>query len=182
MTKTSADSVSKEPANYSIQFSDFQTLVEAAGGASADLDSLIRLTKEEKHKTEQDIQAMLISLEGDQDDTGILSITDRIRTLETELERENSVKNDLTAKRDLAWQAYQALAQKDIELKNTSPTNSQVNFANQAISPRDPMSKGTVATTLISGFFGTLIAIAWIILVPIIKKFRNNSEPIHADD
>ena len=125
---------------------------------------------------------MLKSLEGDQDDTGILSITDRIRTLETELERENSVKHDLTAKRDLAWQAYQVLAQKEIELKNTSPTNNQVNLANQAISPRDPMSKGTIATTLISGLFGTLIAIAWIILVPIIKKFRNNSEPIHVED
>ncbi|MBE0411694.1 MAG: hypothetical protein IBX69_18360, partial [Anaerolineales bacterium] len=91
------------------------------------------------------------------------SIHSQILELETQLERERARQLELRSKRDLAWQAYQAIAQKETEIRNVPQAVNQVNLASQAIPPQSPVPSGTARNTLIGGILGVFLGILWVV-------------------
>ena len=80
----------------------------------ADIDSLIQLIDEEKDRADEAIDALAEDILNESNSSPLLNNTaSRLQILEKQLESTRSQEEELTTNRDLAWQAYQALAQKE---------------------------------------------------------------------
>ena len=73
------------------------------------------------------------SLEIDSDEL-LVATSERLRNLQSQLENEKAQLNELTSSRDLSWQAYQALAQKETEVRNNLQT-SRLSYNGQSSCP-----------------------------------------------
>jgi capsular polysaccharide biosynthesis protein len=139
----------------------------------ADIDSLLKLLEEETLRTETAIQTLTEVLAGenvssalDLDNTAV-----KLQNLATEIEKTKAKEQELTSNRDLTWDAYQALVEKETEIKNAALTNNQVTLASTAIAPNLPESRGTLQKAVIAVVFGIAIGIAWAILREWWKSF-----------
>ena len=74
-------------------------------------------------------------------------------------EEETALMNELTSTRDLSWRAYQALAQKETEVRNNLQTSSSVNLASPAVPPIEPTSRGVLRNTAIAGALGFFLSV-----------------------
>jgi uncharacterized protein involved in exopolysaccharide biosynthesis len=97
------------------------------------------------------------------DDELLLATSEQLRSLQSQLENEQARLNDLTSARDLTWQAYQALAQKETEVRNNLQTSSSVTLASPAVPPVEPASRGVVRNTLIGAALGFLLSLTWVL-------------------
>jgi uncharacterized protein involved in exopolysaccharide biosynthesis len=139
--------------------------VNGTAGYSADIDAIIQLAEEEKNKAEENIQ-LLVQEAISPDPTrmeNIASAAAQIQDLEQQIEAAKATELELTSNRDLAWEAYQALAQKEAEIKNATLTNNQVTLASQAIVPKKPDPRGAAQNTVIAGAVGIIIGVLFIV-------------------
>jgi len=134
-------------------------------GYSADIDAIINLAQEEKDKADENIQRLMQQVV-DPDPSRLEVIAragDEIQALEQQLEEARSTELELSSSRDLAWEAYQALSQKEAEIKNATLTNNQVTLASQAVVPKTPDPRGTIQKTAIAGVVGVIIATIFVV-------------------
>jgi capsular polysaccharide biosynthesis protein len=128
-----------------------------------DINSLIFLFQEEIVKTD----AAISSLKGESLDAAgyaeLQPIVEKLNALETRLERENARRKELNGQRDLYFEAYQALAQKEAEIRNAAQSSNQVNLASPAVASEKPIPRGTVVKTLLAGVIGVIIGAIFVL-------------------
>jgi uncharacterized protein involved in exopolysaccharide biosynthesis len=150
---------------FNIQIDEFSSFLETPQDYISDLETIIRIAQSEQVRIQAEIDLLSHQvLEGSGFET-LESIDAHMRELETQLEREHTRRLELTSKRDLAWQAYQAISQKETEIRNTPQSVNQVNLVSQAITPQTPISRGTARNTLIGGLLGMFLGMLGVISV-----------------
>jgi uncharacterized protein involved in exopolysaccharide biosynthesis len=159
---------------YDLQISELIERIETGQTYQKDLERLIEHAEEEKNKAE----TVLIELAQQSLDVGddelLIATSDRLRNLQSQLEEETALLNELTSSRDLTWSAYQALAQKETEVRNNLQTSSTVNLASPAVPPIVPTSRGVFRNTAIAGALGFFISVIFVIAA---EWLRSLGEP-----
>ena len=155
------------------QFLDVTSLIDTTTNASKDLENLIKEALVEKQKSEENLQVFYREVIDGNVDPNLTEIVNRMQELQTRLEQQVAHKNELTSKRDSAWNAYNSLSEKETEVKNTYPTSNQVNISNRAITPQVPESRDTLITSITAGFIGVVISGLWYVLAPWIRSIRD---------
>ncbi|MCJ7658379.1 MAG: hypothetical protein MUO67_04445, partial [Anaerolineales bacterium] len=102
------------------------------------------------------------SLEIENDEL-LVATSERLRNLQSQLENEKAQLNDLTSTRDLTWEAYQALAEKETEVRNNLQTSSTVTLASPAVAPVEPTSRGVVRNTAMGAAIGFFLSLIWVL-------------------
>ncbi len=149
--------------NLNIQLPDLDVLNPSASGYSDDLDRLIQQASQEKSTAETNLQEIRQQILQNQGYEPIEEIEKQIQQLQKQLEAEKARQRLLTSDRDLAWQTFQTMTQKETELRNAVQTSNQVSFASQAVSPQQPSPRGTILRTIIAAFLGLIIGITWVL-------------------
>jgi uncharacterized protein involved in exopolysaccharide biosynthesis len=148
---------------YDLQITDLIERVESDQAYQKDLERVIEHAEEEKGKAE----AVLIGLAEESleigDDELLIATSDRLRNLQSQFEEETALLNELTSSRDLSWMAYQALAQKEIEVRNNLQTSSSVNLASPAVPPIEPTSRGILLNTAIAAALGFFLSVTFVV-------------------
>ena len=142
-----------------------------------DLEALIQLVEEEKIKADEaivQITSQFLQPGAEPGSIEALTIT-RLQELSTEIEKARWQEEQLSSTRDLARDAYKALAQKEAEIKNAALASNQINISSQAIIPVEPEARGTVTKTILAGVLGATLT-AVIILILAWWKASNHSE------
>jgi capsular polysaccharide biosynthesis protein len=145
-----------------LQLSEAATMGGTPDAYGKDLDNLIQLAKIESASADENLKNLGQEVIQGQGYDFISQTAAQIQDLQTQLERVRAQERVLTSQRDLAWNAYQALAQKQTEIITTVPTSDQVTLAVQAVPPQKPTSRGTVRNVLIAGMLGLLIGVLWV--------------------
>ena len=148
---------------YDIQIAELIESVEAGESYQRDLDRIIESAETEKQIAEE---ALLELAEGSldiDDDELLVATSERLRNLQSQLENENAQLNELTSTRDLTWQAYQALAQKETEVRNNLKTSSSVALASPAVPPVEPISRGVLRNTAVGAAVGFFLSLIWVL-------------------
>lgn len=132
----------------------------------ADIEALRKLLQAEITRTESAIMRLSEEAVATEvsPDKPIDNIASRLQELATEIEKANSKEKELTDNRNLKQRAYQALKQKETEIKNAALTSNQINLASPAIPPLTPISSGTAQKSALAGIVGILIGIGWAII------------------
>jgi uncharacterized protein involved in exopolysaccharide biosynthesis len=142
---------------------DFPT--NGTKGYTADIDAIIQVADEEIIKSDEKIDKLTQDTINPEPNRiiRITAVAAQIQELEQKIEAATATELELTSDRDLAWQAFQALAQKETEIKNAILANNQVTLASQAIVPGKPDPRGTVQKTFIAGLVGLLLGVVIVI-------------------
>jgi uncharacterized protein involved in exopolysaccharide biosynthesis len=148
--------------SLNIQLSELNVLDTSEKGYSGDLDRLIQQASQEKSASETNLQKITQEVLQNQGYEQIEEIEKQIQQLQMQLEVEQARQRLLISNRDLAWQTFQALTQKEMELKSAVQTSNQVNLASQAIPSQQPSPRGTIQRTVIAAFTGLIIAVSWV--------------------
>jgi hypothetical protein len=127
---------------------------------AADLDALINLAEGEIQRSDEVMNSLLEQVTQGQGYEGIALAARQIGVLQTQLEAEQARERELTSQRDLSWDAYQAMAQKEAEIRNATQTNNQVSLAGQAIPPENPTSRGAFRNALVGAVLGLILGTA----------------------
>jgi hypothetical protein len=139
-----------------VQIGDLAAQEDSPASLAADLDALINLAEGEIQRSDEMMNNLLEQVTQGQ---GRIALAARqIGVLQTQLEAERARERELTSQRDLSWDAYQAMAQKEAEIRNATQTNNQVSLAGQAIPPEKPTSRGVVRNALVGGVLGLILA------------------------
>ena len=128
-----------------------------------DLDNLIQLAKDETANADDNLKSLGQEVIQGQGYDLISQSAMQVQNLQTQLEGVQARERELTSQRDLTWKAYQALAQKQTEIKTTVPTSDQVTLAVQGIPPQKPTSRGTIRNVLIAGVLGLIVGVIWVL-------------------
>jgi capsular polysaccharide biosynthesis protein len=158
-----------------LQLSDATITGGAAEAYSKDLDNLIQLAKDETANADQNLKNLGQEVIQSQGYDLISQTAAQVQSLQTQLERAKASERELTSQRDLTWKAYQALAQKQTEIKTTVPTSDQVTLAVQGIPPQKPTSRGTIRNVLIAGMLGLMVGLAWVLGA---QWWRSSKQPV----
>lgn len=143
---------------------ELSELTGVAANYRNDLDTLIQLARVEKSKAEQRLQELSNEVINRSGDDAIQRVAAEIQVLNAQLENELARQKELTSNRDLAWKAYQVLAEKDTELRNATETNNQVNLATHAVPPEKPLSRGILMKSIIGVLAGSFIGILFVLM------------------
>ena len=148
---------------FDVQISELIESVEAGESYQRDLDRIIDSAESEKLVAEAALlQLAQQSLEIDNDEL-LVTTSERLRNLQSQLENERAHLNELTSTRDLTWDAFQALAQKETEVRNNLQTSSSVTLASPAVPPVEPTSRGVLRNTLIGAAVGFFLSLIWVL-------------------
>lgn len=159
-----------------LQFAEIDGLQDTAANHTADLESLIELAQAERSRAEASLQALKEEVEQEQGYDQIALIAARLQDLATQQENELARQRELSSQRDLAWQAYQAISQKEVEIKNAAQTTNRVTLASLAILPERPAPRGTVRNTLVAGVLGLVLGLAWVIGAHWWREFKETGD------
>jgi len=111
-----------------------------------ELDTLIAALK----TRQEEVQALI-------DDA---TLQQEILELEEQLEREDAKKRELTQARDLAWETYQTLARKEVEVEVAAEVmDAEVRFAVPAVEPKYPVAPNKKVNIAIGGLLGLMIGV-----------------------
>lgn len=149
---------------FDIQITDLIDSVESGQSYQRDLERIIEHAEQEKEEAESALIELAHQSLNVEDDELITATSERLRTLQSQLEEENATLNDLISQRDLTLQAYQALAQKETEVRNNLQTSSTVTLASPAVTPNNPAGRGVVQLTSIAGALGFFISTLYVIV------------------
>lgn len=152
---------------FDLQVNELSALQDTALNYAADLETLISQLEREEALTTEKLDALTQEIVGEEGYDRMASVAEKLQEYQSQLEQQQAEERELTGKRDVAWQAYQALLQKETEIKNAAQTYSQVTIASEAIAPGQPVSKGLVRNTSVAGVLGVTIAV----LVVIARKW-----------
>ncbi len=142
---------------------EIDALRDSSANYVGDLESLIETLDAEAALADSALADVVNNATQGDAEEHAAAIAAQLSGLQAELEREQSLEQQLTSQRDITWGAFQALAQKETELKNAAQTTSQVTLASLAIPPQEPASRGTLINTLIAGLFGAFLGTVWVI-------------------
>jgi capsular polysaccharide biosynthesis protein len=143
---------------YALQFSNFDVIVDTSVNYVADLETIIQLARDEKEKAETILSNMAGGIYIEEDSL-LEQVNIQILEAETQLLSEQTQIEELISERDLAWQAYQALAQKETELISGAQTSSMFTIASSAIPPENPVSQGAERNALLAGAVGLALGV-----------------------
>lgn len=100
------------------------------------------------------------SVEGEEISKQITTLEQEVRALKANISRLQSNRRDLEHDRDLAWESYSTLSNKQAELVISSQTaDSEIRFAVPAIAPSKPASTGRLKIIAAAGFLGLMTAV-----------------------
>jgi capsular polysaccharide biosynthesis protein len=136
---------------------------DSSANYTADLDGLIQLAEGEIKRADDALNALQESVLQGTGNESLDEIDNQIRAFQTQYEDEQARMKELTSQRDLAWEAYQAMAQKQAELQSATQTNSLIIVASPAVPPEKPVSRGTVRNTLAGAALGLVLGIAFVL-------------------
>jgi uncharacterized protein involved in exopolysaccharide biosynthesis len=167
-----------------LQISDTVAILDSPTEYVADLDDLIELAREEQAKAESTWIALAEDVSLSEGYEEIERFAQQISSLESQLELETARQTELTSQRDLAWQAYQAIAQKEAELRNAPQEGNLVTIAGLAVEPQKPVSRGTVQNTIIAAILGGFVGLALVLGMTWWRNFNQPEEvdPTNTDD
>lgn len=160
---------------YDIQITELINNLESGQSYQQELERIIDNARDEKKKAEANLLELAQQSSQVKDDEIYNLTSAHLRALQAQLEEENAKLNDLTSQRDLTWQAYQALAQKETEVRNNLTTSSSVVLASSAIPPRNPASRAVVRNTTIAGALGFILGIVWVFSVQWLRSLDEKS-------
>jgi uncharacterized protein involved in exopolysaccharide biosynthesis len=144
---------------FDLQLTELSSLDDTPASYAQDLDRIIQQAESEISKSEEALNNLNQNLFQGEDSDVIEATSARIQELQTRLENEQARQRELASNRDLAWEAYQALIQKETEIENAAQTSNQVTLASRAIPPQNPASRGIVRNALLAGVLGGLLGI-----------------------
>ncbi len=155
--------LSDGPNDISIQLSDPTTLVDSSTNYAQDIETIITLSDEGYQEVNQNLESLktgsfLVVEEA------FTTLASDIQMLKAQLENLTARERELISDRDLAWDTYQVLLQKETEIKTTAQTNAEVTFASPAIPPEEPEARQTLMKTAIAGILGVMIGILWVVI------------------
>lgn len=160
--------------NIDLQLANVEAILDTPAAYEADLDDLIELAAGEQAKAESAWKALAEEISQGEGYDEIERFAEQIRSLESKLEIETARQTELTSQRDLAWQAYQAIAQKEAELRNAPQEGNLVTIAGVAVQPQQPESRGTVQNVIIATLLGGFVGLA---IVLGLTWWRNFNQP-----
>jgi len=149
---------------YTIQLTNPEDLIDNQELYVRELDAIIKQAETEKNKSLEDIQALANETIEGSDEQLSLDIAGNINLLKTELEQERRREMDIVFARDLAWQTYQALTKKKIEINTSAETNNLVSLASRAIPPERPAPRGMISNVLLAGIAGGILGVFFVVL------------------
>jgi len=156
-------SSSDTPNDFSIQITDPTTLLDSSASYAQDIETIILLSDEGYQQNNQDLESLITgSYLGVEE--AYTTLASDIQKLKAQLENLTALERELTSDRDLAWDTYQTLLQKETEIKTTAQTNAVVTFASPAIPPGEPESSQTLMKTAIAGILGGMIGVLWVVI------------------
>ena len=148
---------------YNLQIAELIERVEAGESYQRDLDSIIEHAELEKDIAEAALLELAEqSLEIENDEL-LVATSERLRNLQSQIENEKAQLNDLTSTRDLTWEAFQALAEKETEVRNNLQTSSSVRLASPAVAPVEPTGRGVVRNTAMGAALGFFLSLIWVL-------------------
>jgi hypothetical protein len=160
---------------YDLQITELIERIDTGQTYQHDLERVIEHAEEEKNQAE----TVLIELAQQSldfgDDELLIASSDRLRNLESQLEEENALLKELTSSRNLTWSAYQALAQKETEVRNNLQTSSSVKLASPAVPPVEPTSRGVLRNTAIAGALGFFFSVIFVISAEWLRSLGETS-------
>lgn len=149
--------------NFDVQVSQ---LIDGEGPSpnyQRDLEEIVARAEEERSKAEANlIELARQSTDPDLEDAFALTAR-RLGELTASLEAEEARLTELENRRDLDRNAFQALAQKETEIRNNLQTSSSVVLASSAVLPQEPASRGVLRNTIIAGALGFILGILWVL-------------------
>ncbi|MFU8773461.1 MAG: hypothetical protein ACNA8H_13715, partial [Anaerolineales bacterium] len=148
---------------FNIYIDEFSSLIDEPQAYISDLETIIQVAQVEQIHANDEIERLSQQILIGSGYDNLESINTYILELETQLERERARQLELRSKRDLAWQAYQAIAQKETEIRNAPQSVNQVNLASQAIPPQSPVPRGTARNTVIGAVLGIFLGALWVV-------------------
>jgi uncharacterized protein involved in exopolysaccharide biosynthesis len=162
---------------FNIQVDEFSNLLDPPQDQIRDLETIIQISQEEQAWVIDKVESLSQQVLSEGGNDTVNRIGAYISELESQLEREEARNLELSSQRDLAWQAYQAIAQKETEIRNVPQSVNQVNLASQAIPPQEPLSSGLIRNTLIAGALGIFLTVFWLVVVQWWRTPNQDSRP-----
>jgi uncharacterized protein involved in exopolysaccharide biosynthesis len=159
---------------YNVQLSQLVENLETGQSYERDLERIIQHAESEKEQAENNLIDLAEQTLDIKDNEILTATSNRLRILQSELEKEQARLNELSSQRDLSWQAYQALAQKETEVRNNLLTSNTVTLASPAVAPDEPASRGVLINTAIGGALGFFLSV---LLVVAVEWWRLFNEP-----
>ena len=160
ITQNQAGNTGQAGIELNLQINDFKTLNDSVGNAQADIEALLKRAIDEKAAAEAKLESL--RSEGPDQKT-IEEIAAKTRALETELESQRALSNELYNKRDLTWRAYQTLLQKVTEIETAPQTSYEVTLAEPGVLPQRANPRNTLRNTLVGGVLGLVVSIIAVI-------------------
>jgi capsular polysaccharide biosynthesis protein len=102
----------------------------------------------------------------------IVQLETRLKTLQSQLEEQNAINQQVTQQRDLTWQSFTALSNKQAELMlERAAANSEVRLGASAIAPDRPVAGASmILSVLLAGVVGLLVAVFLAFLLEYLGK------------
>ena len=141
---------------------DIDKVLDNSSNYVNDIEALIELIEEEYKIVENEINSLTGEIVQPENSQDIKSLAEKISIMESEFEKGSARKNELTSQRDLTWNAYQAYAQKEAELRNAPKVDNMVSIAGIAVTPNESRPSGSIGKVLISFIFGAFIGVLWV--------------------
>lgn len=153
---------------YSVESGDLTIDLDATGlvemgidpsQASRDLDILLEIAQEEAALVSDAIAQLVAEKTSGEQSNALQATSTRLQNLRSELEAANARQRMLSSQRDTAWEAFQALARKETELKQGSNATNYVNVATVAALPEVPDSRGLIMKAAIAAILASILGI-----------------------
>jgi capsular polysaccharide biosynthesis protein len=145
-----------------IQFANIESVMDESSKYVSDIESLEELIQGEREKVENEIKLLTSEIVNTESDPDIEKLASNIQKMESEFEKDQARLNELNSQRDLAWQAYQAYAQKEAEIRNAPQVDNMVTIAGFAITPVLINSQGYIQRVIIASLFGAFLGVLWV--------------------
>jgi capsular polysaccharide biosynthesis protein len=149
--------------NFNLEITDITALVDTSSNYVGDINDIIARADDENERITQELE-LLLTVPFDEIDPTYASLASEIQALKAQLENLTARARELTSERDLAWDTYQTLLQKETEIITNAQTNAVLTFASPAISPQEAMPKQSLMKTAIAGIIGGMIGVLWVIV------------------
>jgi capsular polysaccharide biosynthesis protein len=148
---------------FDVQLVNLEGLLDSTINYTKDIDDIIQIASDELNEINEEILGLSQETIETPADQAVEEIATQLRSFESELVNENARQRELTSERDLAWEAFQALREKETEILTVAETNPEVSLASPAIPPITPVASQTMLITLVGAAAGFMLASLWII-------------------
>jgi uncharacterized protein involved in exopolysaccharide biosynthesis len=149
--------------NVQLQILDPGNLADTTANSSADLDRVIQIAKTEAAAADDAIKTLSQNVTQGKGYESLNTVATQLRNYQSQYEAEKARQKDFTNQRDITLAAFQALSQKEIELKNTAQASSYINIASLAVTPEAAAPRNTAKLTLGAAFLGLVLGMVWVL-------------------